>query len=404
MTPVIRFGLIGLGAGLLLGSIYFSLKNPNLNLLSANITGFREPVEEIDLNTPRRSESLVLSPVSEAINLSTRVDSKSSVVCRPNGVFSSSIYINEIAWMGSGSDTKAEWIELKNFSAEEISLAGWQLLDKTQNIKLFISGAISSNGFRVFKRSSDFTGTINNSDEILNLFNSKCELVDKIEAMPSWPAGKSDGRTAERGSDLSWHTSVEIGGTPNAENSISVPVFSTSSTHQVFSPTSTLITTPSSSLGPPPPSIGSTGPIRILISEVMVGNDTSGSYEFIELYNAGMENVNLSNWSIRKISSTGADSSLVSKTRLADIILPAKKFLLLANEKGYSGQPVPDILWPGSYSLAYKENGITIYDPEGKEMDELYWPEIPKNQSYNRASWDSATFKLGSPTPQNSKQ
>jgi hypothetical protein len=182
-----------------------------------------------------------------------------------------------------------------------------------------------------------------------------------------------------------------------------VSVSSTSLTPQVSSPTSTFVATPSSSFGPPSPGISSTGPSRILISEVMVGNDASGSYEFIELYNAGVESVNLSNWFIRKISSTGADSSLVSKTRLVDIILPAKKFLLLVNEKGYVGLPTPDVLWPGSYSLAYKENGITIYDPEGKEMDELYWPEIPKNQSYNRASWDSATFKLGSPTPQNSK-
>lgn len=407
MTPVIRFGLIGLGSGLLLGSVYFSFKNQDLNLLSANIISSNQPVEEIDLSAPRSSNSpisSISSPKSLTVSLSARAVSKPLVVCQSGKSATSSIYINEVAWMGSGSDAKAEWIELKNFSNEEINLGGWQLIDKTENIKLFISGVIAPNGFRVFKRGTDFTGTINNSEEVLSLFNPKCELVDRVEAKPTWPGGKSDGRTAERGSDLTWYTSIEIGGTPNSENPTSVPVSFPTSTPQVSSPASTLITTPSSSLGPPPPSIGSTGPIRILISEVMVGNDVSGSYEFIELYNAGESNADLSGLSIRKISSSGTESSLISKTRLEGIILPAKKFLLLANEKGYSGLPTPDVLWPGSYSLAYKENGITIYDSEGIKVDELYWPEIPKNQSYNRASWDSATFKLGSPTPQNSKQ
>jgi hypothetical protein len=299
--------------------------------------------------------------------------------------------------MGSGSDTKAEWIELKNFSSSSINLEGWQLTDKTQNIKLVISGSIFPNGLRIFKRSADFTGTINNSDEVLSLFNSKCELVDEIKAAPSWPAGKTDGRTAERGNDLTWHTSLEIGGTPNAENTIPVlvSVFSTS--------TPINISTSSNSFGEAPPSMGGAGPSRILISEVMVGNDTSGSYEFIELYNAGTGSADLSGWSIKKLSSTGKESSLISKDRLKDIILLAGEYLLLANEKGYTGASTPNILWPGSYSLAYKENGINFYDADGKLIDELYWPEIPKNQSYNRTSWDSANFKLSSPTPQNSQ-
>jgi hypothetical protein len=396
MSPVIRFGLIGLGLGLLLGSIYFSVKTQDLNLFSASIVELNQPIEEIDLSAPRDSKS-VASSLSVSKPLAT--------TCPVGKSATSSVYINEVAWMGSGSDAKAEWIELKNSGPEEINLAGWQLLDKTQNIKLFISGNILPGGLRIFKRGTDFTGTINNSDEILNLFNPKCELVDKVEATPAWPAGKSDGRTMERGSDSSWRTATLIGGTPNAENLSSNSTSTPTSTVSI--PTSINTSTSSNSFGPPPPILGGTlpsiGNSKILISEVMVGNDTSGSYEFIELYNAGGD-VNLSGWSIKKLSSGGKEYPLVSKEKLKDAILPAGKFLLLANEKGYIGQPISDVLWPGSYSLAYKENGINLYDPDGREVDELYWPEIPKNQSYNRVSWDSATFKLGSPTPQNSKQ
>jgi len=377
--------------------------------LSASIIKLEKPVEEIDLSAPRDPKSAV-SSLSTSKPLA--ISHLPLATCPVGKSASSSIYINEVAWMGSGSDTKAEWLELKNFGSDSINLNGWQLLDKTQNIKLFLSGDISGHGFRVFRRGTDFTGTINNSDEILSLFNSQCELVDQISSTPSWPGGKSDGRTLEWGSDLTWHTSNIVGGTPNVENSVplySNMVSSTSTsipTSAVLIPTSTNNFTSSSSFGPPPPSMGGGGPnpevSKILISEVMVGNDASGSYEFIELYNAGRD-ADLSGWSIKKLSSTGSESSFVSKTRLEGIHLLSGKFLLLVNEKGYSGSPLADILWPGSYSLAYKENGINLYNPDGKLMDELYWPEIPKNQSYHRASWDSATFKLGSPTPQNSK-
>ena len=396
MTPALRFGLMSLGLGLFLGSVYFSLKNQDLGLLSASVVSLKTPAEEIDLSASRDSKLLAISPPAQIV-------SKQLPTCQSGKSATSSIYLNEIAWMGSGSDTKAEWIELKNFSSKLVNLSGWQLLDKTQNIKLALSGAIEGDGFRVFRRSSDFTGTINNSDEVLSLFNARCELVDEIKATPSWPAGKTDGRTAERGNGLTWHTSAEIGGTPNAGNS--VPVINPVSSQSTLptSSTSTSTVTSSASFGGPPPILGGGQPIQVLISEVMVGNDTSGSYEFIELYNAGSGSVDLSGWSIKKLSSTGKEYSFVSKDRFKDLNLLPRQYLLLANEKGYTGAPTPDILCPGSYSLAYKENGINFYDADGKLIDELYWPEIPKNQSYNRTSWDSANFKLSSPTPQNSQ-
>lgn len=390
-------GLICFGSGIFFGSLYFFTKDQNFGFLSANLTP-SNPVKKIDLLVPRKSATLALSPANQKTSIpkvSTCLEGKSA---------SSLIYLNEIAWMGSGSDAKAEWLELKNFGSSSINLNGWQILDKTQNIKLILSGNISAGGFRVFRRGADFTGTINNSDEVLNLFNSSCELVDNAAASPAWPAGKSDGRTLERGSDLTWRTSESIGGTPNAENptplnSVSVSAFS-------IPTTSPSTSTATSTISGTPSDVGSNQPnqnSQILISEVMVGNDASGSYEFIELYNAGGD-ADLSGWSVKKLSSTGSESSLVSKTRLEGFVLASGKYLLLANEKGYSGSPAADILWPGSYSLAYKENGVNLYNPDGKLADELYWPEIPKNQSYQRVSWEGANFKLGSPTPENSKK
>jgi len=154
---------------------------------------------------------------------------------------SRAILINEVAWAGTASDkTSREWIELKNNTGSKISLAGWQMLNKTASIKVFFDHAdsIEAGGFYLLLRGSEnflpgvkadkfFSGAIKNSGESLRLFDEKCNLVDEVVAEAKWPAGTAspDYRTAERGADFSWHTyngggSGSIFGTPKAQNSL----------------------------------------------------------------------------------------------------------------------------------------------------------------------------------------
>lgn len=131
------------------------------------------------------------------------------------------IIFNEICWMGDEDSPANEWIELKNVSQREIDLAGWQILNKNQRIKIvFTNTKILPGEFLVLKRGDDFTGAIKNSDEALFLFDENCNLQDKVEATSTWPAGDNETkRTAERKEDLSWQTSQDSGGTPGKENS-----------------------------------------------------------------------------------------------------------------------------------------------------------------------------------------
>src|SRR6185436_19470381 len=48
------------------------------------------------------------------------------------------VVINELAWMGTTSNTANEWIELYNTTGSSISLSGWTLrsTDGTPNISL----------------------------------------------------------------------------------------------------------------------------------------------------------------------------------------------------------------------------------------------------------------------------
>ena len=129
---------------------------------------------------------------------------------------------------------------MKNNSPEAINLAGYRLVNASENIDIiFDSEVIQPGAFYVLERTNDetlgfikadriFSGAIKNSDETLKLYSSDCRLADEV-SISLWPLGESGAyRTAERGDDLTLHAYVgeavnEIYGTPGFENS-AVPV------------------------------------------------------------------------------------------------------------------------------------------------------------------------------------
>ena len=141
---------------------------------------------------------------------------------------------------------------------------------------------------------------------------------------------------------------------------------------------------------------------QVLISEVMAGKDGNTNFEFIELYNASGNEIDLTGWSIKKKSSTGTESTLVATSRLEGKIVQPGKYFLLTNEGGHNGSIAPDVPWPSSYSLAYVNNAVRLYSSQGL-VEEVAWVEIPANKSWERISWEANQFQVQSiPTPQNS--
>jgi len=157
----------------------------------------------------------------------------------------SPVIFSEIAWMGSASSSADEWIELKNISTSTVSLNNWQLQglkteDNAISIKTFFSSSdvINGSSYYLLERTDDnsvlgiqsdkiFSGSINDSEFVLRLFNEQCVLVDEVGATSTWPAGQKDAekRTMERAENLAWHTTLATSsinglyGTPKAPNS-----------------------------------------------------------------------------------------------------------------------------------------------------------------------------------------
>jgi hypothetical protein len=286
-----------------------------------------EKVEEIEEEAEKIEEIEEFEEEKEGIK-EQNVPGKEIILCqRANqSPTQDKVIFNEISWMGTNLDWRNEWFELKNFSGNDIALKGWQVLDKEQEIKIIFEEKdnILPGQLFLLERTNDdsvpniladklYSGNLNDTDEVLYLFDENCQLRDEVIANPSWPAGdKTERRSMERNFDFSWYTfsgSVDNGilGTPKAENS---PKF-----------------TSAGGAAPPAASEPTTLPPKILINEIQI---SPLEERFIELYNPSENEVNLTGWYIQRKTPTGTSwISLVSSTNFeGKKIMPKSYFLI----------------------------------------------------------------------------
>ncbi|MGB9848002.1 MAG: lamin tail domain-containing protein [Minisyncoccia bacterium] len=307
------------------------------------------------------------------------------------------VIINEIAWMGTSHSSADEWIELKNISTETINLKNWQLLDQDGQIKIiFPEKILAPNEPLLLERTNDeavpniaadliFTGSINDTNESLKLFDSNCNLIDeaKTDENGNWPAGdKITKRSMERGDDLNWHTysgeeNNGILGTPKSENS---PV---------------VLTLPDTTPNPQKP--------KILISEILYdAKGTDVGKEFIELYNPNDIDINLIDWSLQLAKDNSTTTTSLLKIGKNDLnIIKAHGFLLIGfnsyDALNYNNVQA-DILRL-SYSLPNPtlDNSYHIFliDNEKNIIDEISYSKnsCPEGSSLERKAEEDSTVE-----------
>src|SRR4030042_4698704 len=170
------------------------------------------------------------------------------------------VVINEIAWAGTGTSSKAtadEWIELYNKSNYSVNLNSWLIAegkDATTTV-VALQGQINAHDYYLIERTDDITVSdvtadlaksfggsgLSNSGENLRLVDEKDQIIDIVDCSGGWLAGKAapDYRSMERvnpylvydipGNWQSNSTSSRNGlnvdgqpvnGTPRAQNSV----------------------------------------------------------------------------------------------------------------------------------------------------------------------------------------
>ncbi|MBI5401654.1 lamin tail domain-containing protein [Candidatus Wolfebacteria bacterium] len=111
--------------------------------------------------------------------------------------------------------------------------------------------------------------------------------------------------------------------------------------------------------------------VKILINEIKITGGTGQTdNEFIELYNPSNASVDLTDWSIKRKSSSGAEYSLLAASRLEGKTIPANGYFLIANEEGYVGVIFPDVSWAKSNTIA-ANNTLLLYDANQNIVDKV---------------------------------
>ena len=107
----------------------------------------------------------------------------------------------------------------------------------------------------------------------------------------------------------------------------------------------------------------------ILLSEVQIEGEKAAD-EFVELYNAGDEAVNLSGWSLRRKSVNDVTAKGTSlKTFGSSNSIPAKSYFLWAN----SGGTFKDLADTTTSSGLTDNNSLALYDKSSTLIDSLTW-------------------------------
>lgn len=131
----------------------------------------------------------------------------------------SSVVINEIFPNPKGSDTNNEFIELKNSGTVAVDLANWQLSDGSDLKYTITQGRIEPNGFLVFKRSQTKIALNNTGGDGVKLFMPGNVVVDFVSYSGSVQEEFSYARTVD--GMFKW-TSKSTTGKDNVIEGISV--------------------------------------------------------------------------------------------------------------------------------------------------------------------------------------
>lgn len=350
------------------------------------------------------------------------------------------LIINEVAWMGSKENANAEWIELKNISGRNLDIAGYQIIDQSEQIQITISNSslIPIGNFYLLERDKEemvpgiradliYKGPLSNTDEGLRVFDANCNLIDEVFAGPSWPAGDNETKqTMERSRDLNWHTSVKVGGTPKQENSepekkeiieekgeeetnsinLIRPISSTSSTSSIgqISPISSAILKESVSFCSFATN-KSPNHQKVIINEVAwMGTTNDPNDEWIELKNISTSDVDISGY------------QLLDKAE--QIKIAFEKGTKISGNGFYLLERTDDTTVPGITAdkiyngvLANTNEGLRLFDTQCNLIDEILaesaWPAGDNSskgtmERKNDLTWQTSQSSGGTPRAVNS--
>ena len=105
----------------------------------------------------------------------------------------------------------------------------------------------------------------------------------------------------------------------------------------------------------------------VVINEIQVGGTEKATDEFVELYNAGDQGIDLTGWRLSKKTASGSLSNLL--TEFPSVSIPAHGFLLIAHND-YTGAAAKDLAYSTQGSIT-SDNTVILYSDSGKTIVDL---------------------------------
>jgi hypothetical protein len=223
----------------------------NSNSISNPLSGATVATESSDNNAVLNDGAMEPAQATTSVDPSVSFGDAPALSCPfpssppATSSLSQKIILNEIAWMGTAVAGNQEWMELKNISGSDINLAGWVMANASGKLKVNFGGSdrIAAGGFFLLVHGSttlpyahvsqlSYSGDLRNAGDDLALLDPACGVSDFVAGLANgWFAGNNTTKQTMERNDADaadttgpgWHTSVNPGGSPGAENSVVLP-------------------------------------------------------------------------------------------------------------------------------------------------------------------------------------
>lgn len=123
---------------------------------------------------------------------------------------------------------------------------------------------------------------------------------------------------------------------------------------------------------------------KILISKVQIAGTSTPTNEFIELYNYSTSTISLSDWGLKKLTSSGSEYNLVSNFPSSTVLNPFSYFLVAHQDFLCDGISADLTYSNSSYSLA-NNNSLVLLDSAGLLINRLDWGTVSGTPIQNPA-------------------
>ncbi len=289
------------------------------------------------------------------------------------GIDKGDIIINELMWMGMGSSTSDEWLELKNTTAKLINLDECQTVKVIDDKEIIVTASlkdqtISPKDYFVISYKTRDDSKINTDTHkalsYLSLSNTTLRLILKCSGNIIDTAG--DGKIPFAGENSLIKKSME-------RNDIFTDgamkySWHTCSVAENIDANTTDCATPgaeNSKLAEKIPESPKVYSDKIQITELFPNPFQAQYEEYIELYNGTAEKVDLAGWTLHDASKTGKYTFPVG------FLIKAKEYLAIFKK---------------DFKFALNNSGderVTLFDPNGKEVSKALYDGSKRNLSYN---------------------